>query len=352
MIEPILGRITAEGMRILKAEEERQFPPPVPGTEWAPRKKALGGMDIAAILGKNPFKSRWQVWAEKTRRLPREPQTEIMRWGAIHEPIILDEYERQEEVKLIRLRNVLHPAHLPEHMVASIDAMRPDKPRMVEAKAPSHWQLKKYGEPGTDAIPEVYLIQNIWNVGALKLEGADCPTLFGGNDFRIYKVEQSERLFGMLYEAGDRFWREHIQADEPPPMGAGEGEKRFLRELRHVGRELRPATAEERAYVETLAKGRDQLERWKEHVEALTNEVKRRIGEEDGLEGEDFRITWHQAAGAKKVDWETVARRIIGELNVDPEYVKEVVAWGTRTEAGSRRFLVKGPLFENGGGAR
>ena len=48
--------------------------------EWlALRKRGIGGSDASAIMGVNPYRSAWSVWADKTGQLPAEDETEAMR---------------------------------------------------------------------------------------------------------------------------------------------------------------------------------------------------------------------------------------------------------------------------------
>ena len=57
------------------------------------RKNGLGGSDIAAICGMNPYKSPYDVWLEKTREsIMDEPPNMNMQIGNALESLVADQY--------------------------------------------------------------------------------------------------------------------------------------------------------------------------------------------------------------------------------------------------------------------
>jgi putative phage-type endonuclease len=64
-------------------------------TRWlAERRRGIGSSDAAAILGVNPYKSAYAVWAEKTGLVGPdwEPPSEAALWGNLLEPLIAEQY--------------------------------------------------------------------------------------------------------------------------------------------------------------------------------------------------------------------------------------------------------------------
>ena len=75
------------------------------------RRKGIGGSDISAIAGVNPFKSAIDVFLEKTGRV-RFPENKNMRWGKILEDPVAKEYGVTEKVGVHRINAMLqHPTH-------------------------------------------------------------------------------------------------------------------------------------------------------------------------------------------------------------------------------------------------
>jgi putative phage-type endonuclease len=99
----------------------------------------IGGSEIAAAAGVDPYRSRVALWLEKTGRLD-PPETEAMRWGELLEPAIWNELEdRGYEL------TVSNPAGLtdPERpwLVGHPDGFVAigDKPGVLEIKTASPW---------------------------------------------------------------------------------------------------------------------------------------------------------------------------------------------------------------------
>jgi len=60
--------------------------------EWlAHRADGLGGSDIAAALGLDPYRSPFEVYLSKVGELEQAEQTEAMRWGQLLEPLVASE---------------------------------------------------------------------------------------------------------------------------------------------------------------------------------------------------------------------------------------------------------------------
>lgn len=60
------------------------------------RRRYLGGTDISAILGYNPYRSAYDTWLEKTGRpVPERELTDILIFGHLLEPVIANEWLRR-----------------------------------------------------------------------------------------------------------------------------------------------------------------------------------------------------------------------------------------------------------------
>lgn len=59
------------------------------------RSKGIGGTDIAAIVGLNPWKSPIDVYMEKTGLVEPIPDNENLYWGRELEPAVLRRYAKE-----------------------------------------------------------------------------------------------------------------------------------------------------------------------------------------------------------------------------------------------------------------
>jgi predicted phage-related endonuclease len=65
-----------------------------PGTEeWdTARRWAVGGSEIAVVLGLSPWKSRFTLYLEKKGLTAAEPDKPIQEWGRRIEPVVRDKF--------------------------------------------------------------------------------------------------------------------------------------------------------------------------------------------------------------------------------------------------------------------
>jgi putative phage-type endonuclease len=112
--------------------------------EWLEeRKKSLGGSDMGAILGMNPYSSAYTVWAEKTGKLPPFEGTEWTRLGNDLEGYVAQRFTEASGMKVsvdkATWRNSKYP-----HLHANIDRKVVGQKAGLECKVTSELNAKKY----------------------------------------------------------------------------------------------------------------------------------------------------------------------------------------------------------------
>lgn len=176
------------------------------------RRKGLCSTDAAAVAGLSAWRTPLHVFLDKRGLLPPTPVSQEMRWGTLLEPTIALAYQEETGLELMPpprlIRSDRHP-----WMLASLDRLTADGSRIVELKTSRTAQ--GWGDPGTDEIPQQYLLQVQHQLCTAGLELADVAVLIGGSDFRIYHLQRHEALLSSLVEIESRFW-EDCQAGVPP----------------------------------------------------------------------------------------------------------------------------------------
>jgi putative phage-type endonuclease len=190
--------------------------------EWlALRRQGIGGSDAAAICGQDPWRSRFEVWAEKTGVLdtPERPETEAMRWGRILEDLVADELERSTSgLALFRCGSMLaHPTR--RWMLANIDrgAVLGDEVGIVECKTTGAWSAGGWDD---DAVPERYLLQGMHYLAVTGLPWVIYGVLIGGQRLEVRKVDRDDELIGHLVALEAEFWEHVISKVAPAPDGS------------------------------------------------------------------------------------------------------------------------------------
>jgi putative phage-type endonuclease len=188
-------------------------------TQRAARAEGIGASEIGAILGVDPFKNAYAVWAEKTGKVAPEAENDAMRRGNRLEPLILSWAEEELNQKIVRPTGTYK--HTNGIMFANLDAqiLAPKRGQdVVEAKSsgiPDGW-----GEPGSDQIPERVLAQV---TGQMMCSDATTAyvarlswTTFAGPKLDIYPITFDDSLAALIEDACLAFWENHVEKDIPP----------------------------------------------------------------------------------------------------------------------------------------
>lgn len=211
-------------------------------TDWLKqRQSGIGGSDIAAIVGLNPFKTPTQVWQSKIEPIDGDEQSEAAYWGNALEQVVAQEYQRRTGRKVQRINTMMRHPNFP-FALANIDraVVNPDisgnvrwrvdrltTDRLLECKTANGFAVKKWGESGSDYVPDEYLVQCQWYMGVTGANICDLAVLIGGQDFRIYSIPRDDDLIGDLLVQGAAFWELVQQRIAPDPINYPEAVRKW-----------------------------------------------------------------------------------------------------------------------------
>ena len=184
--------------------------------EWLnARRKGIGGSDVAAILGQNPYRSPMAVYLNKIGETKQpEEDNEKAYWGTVLEDVVARHYAKVNGVKVRKNNHILIDEERP-FMIANID-------REVFSDTEGH-----YGYEGktTDAhnsapwnddgvpIGYVYQVQHYMAVTGLPFFDVAC--LIGGNNYVQRRVPRDEELIEFIVEKEAEFWL-MVETKTPP----------------------------------------------------------------------------------------------------------------------------------------
>ena len=294
-------------------------------SEWlAKRQRGIGGSDAAVVCGLSKWKTRYELWMEKTsdRVVDHEP-SEAMRWGTMLEPVIRQRYcEVTGKSVLVPSEIIAHPNH--SWCLASLDGVTDDD-RIFEAKTAR--SADGWGEDGSDEIPEYYQTQVQHYMAVTGAEAADVAVLIGASDFRVMTVEADKELQDLMLEREAEFWDLVQRKVAPDPETDAEVGLAFP-----VSRgDFAEASSEIANNYNLLKLLKIRAEAIDERVKQIQTEIKKAIGDRDGIkDGKQVLATWKSAKPSKRFDTKEFAK---AHPDLYSEFLKE--------SAGSRRFLIK-----------
>jgi len=197
------------------------------------RRGGIGGTDISAIAGLNPWKSALAVYYEKTTGAIDDNESERMAWGKRLEPVIAEETANREGMTIREVPYILGNLHAP-HFRAAIDRLIIDDERgngVLEVKNMGHWTSRQVrDEAGEDAVPDHYLLQIQWYLYVTGLRWGVFSALMEGCELRTVEVERDDALIADLVSLAEGFWK-CIEDGTPPAADGSESTKATLERM-------------------------------------------------------------------------------------------------------------------------
>lgn len=187
--------------------------------EWLElRKGYIGGSEAAAVVGLSPFSTPYQVWAEKTGKVPPFAGNLATEVGTYLEDFVAVLWSRETGRKVQRdnasMVNDLYP-----WAIADIDRRIVGENEGLEIKTTSSLSLRHFagGE-----YPATYYCQCMHYLAVTGWQRWHLAVLIGNSDFRTFVIERNEDEIAALMEA-ERKLMEKIERDEPPEAQDGDG---------------------------------------------------------------------------------------------------------------------------------
>lgn len=207
----------------------------VESPEWlAARGNALGGSDIAAVLGLSKRDSPFALWHRKAGRVGDKVQNTDMRAGRFLEDGICasfaDQHPEYHVDKTGTFRHAGRPWQIanpdrlltPKTVCGSCDAglpmdcACPDPSAILETKLALY--ADEWGTEGTDEIPPYYLAQCRWYIDVLGIDTCYVHVFIASAlDFRTYVVQSDAADQKYMRDKG-RAFLDSIEAGERPPI--------------------------------------------------------------------------------------------------------------------------------------
>ena len=293
--------------------------------EWfALRKDGITATDAVVIAGLSPYKTRYELWAQKSGLIDEQPAGEAAQRGILLEQAVADWYTLETGRKLKRSNGIVRRVDIPWAM-ASLDRTVVGEAGLVEVKTSTsqRWQLYP--------VPPEYVAQVQWQMFVTGAPWVDVVALLGGLKFRLERVEADPAYQDELHAKAVIF-RNLIKTGWAPEL-----EGRDSDTLAQVTPQRSDEWAQATEGIERVAQQySDALYESKladEHLQNLAISLKEAIGDKQGITGNGWYATWKQNKPTRKVDY----RAALEAAKVSQEIIESV----TQEVPGARVFKFK-----------
>lgn len=285
----------------------------------------LGGSDAAAVLGMSRWKSRLDVWAEKTGLIVPEDISDVLavELGNELEDFVARKFEKKEGKKVELAQETLyHPKH--PFLAANLDRRVAGENSVLECKVTSAWKAREWeGEE----FPAEYVIQVMHQLMVSGAEKGYLAVLIGNQDFKVKEVLRDEKVLGDLLRREVEFWEKFVVPKVPPAVSY-QDQDTLTRMFPEAEEDriipLDSAAAATCELLESLEQDLDSLER---QIDTQKNALRLALG-----------VAEVGTVGPWKVSWKNVKTR-----RVDTKKLKDLhpeIAALCTGESVSRRFTM------------
>lgn len=275
------------------------------------RRGKVTASDMPAILGMDPYGRTVHDVVHAKRHGAEKKETIPIRIGNACEPLILQFMSERKGLVLSPGLTIANPdlpflAATPDSMV--LDAkLHPVAP--CEAKVAGFRALRLWGEDETDETPDYVTVQCTTQMIVTKTKRCYVGVLLG-TDFRMFEVEYSEKLGGIIMEAAKAFHDDYIVKGMLPPMdGSSAAYDLLSAEFKNVKKGLvRSATDDEEGWAQRILEIRAEIKALTTEKDVLDQNFRAAMGEHERIQGKGWRMLSDMRA-ARHVEYDQDAFR-------------------------------------------
>lgn len=235
------------------------------------RAKRIGGSDIGAIIGVNPYKSIVDVYVDKTEG-SNFKGNELTHWGHMLEGTILKEFSNKHKELIVY---EVPYSVVNDFLIANLDGALKDKETgdygVLEIKTTSLWNKKDWED---DVIPQYYYAQVQHYLMLTGYKFAYIAVLIGGQQYKEFKIERSEEDINLIRNKATEFYQENLLKKIPPMP---DGSDAYMNYLKKKALDIENDEVKELPEFEEIAIRIKELARQKKLIEDEDKLLKEKI---------------------------------------------------------------------------
>ena len=284
--------------------------------EWfALRADGITATDVSVIAGLNPYKTPYQLWAEKLGKFTPDPVGPAAVRGILLENAVAEFYEMETGRELRRSNGIVRLKELP-WVMASLDRTIVGEEGLVEIKTSTspRWSLHP--------VPPEVVAQVQWQMFVTAAPWVDIAVLLGGLVFRIERVEADINYQTQLYAKAVEF--RNALATNTPPTLQGEDSDALAQVVPQTSEEWAQADLSLDRLAALYAEKQYESKLLDQELQNLAISLKEAIGEKVGIVGEGWSATWKQNKSSQKIDYKLLLEALKPSVDVVDAYTREV----------------------------
>lgn len=296
---------------------------PYNGDPSAHRETYIGGSDAGTILGVNPYKSKYTLWAEKTGAIevPDISNKAAVWWGTMEEDIVAKRFELLENKKVRKSNQTYYLKEYP-YICAHVDRLIVGEKAGLECKTMT--ARNNIDLDGGNVPPQYYaqcqhymLCTGLpeWYI-AIKRDNAELYVL---------KIERDEDYITAMLKEEISFW-ESVQKKEPPLIDGSYSTQQTINALYPASDAVNTKdspvfiTSDISEMLDSVKVIDESIHALETQKEAVISTIKDWMKDNTYAQGERFKLRWNVVRGRKSID----TKRLQAEMpEVYEKYLKQ-----------------------------
>lgn len=267
--------------------------------EWLrARKNTIGGSDAGAVVGLNPYKSAYTLWAEKTGKIAEFEGNLITEVGSYLEDFVAKLFEK-ETGKKVRRKNRMLINHEYPFACADVDRVVVGENAILECKTTNSFPNMRKFKNGE--YPESWYCQMTHYLAVGGYDKAYLAVLIGCREFKVFELDRDEGEIKALMSAEAEFWHK-VQENIPPVADGAESTSETLSTIYPESNDntvsLMAYEADLKQYMTYTSLIKD-VEKQRDEV---ANRIKAFMGESGRGESNKYKVSW---TSSKRVSFDS-----------------------------------------------
>ena len=291
------------------------------------RQHYIGGSDISAIMGMNPWKTPQDVFIEKVNSDPQPfRENELMYWGKALEESIADRWlenrlENHYKIDRSQVVSTGHPTYdfIKGHPDAIFKGWRGDRQvtcllevKTTDSRNSSNWI--------NNTAPPYYFAQLTWyamiNARNHQYANNHMPeteywfaVLIGGNNYKEFMVDIDNDDMTVVESKGIDFWNNHIKAKVMPEFTEPDDNiNKFL--YPHVDKgKIIECDKFTKEYIDEFRSIKASIKNLQEREKKMKEYIRNKMGENQYLMYDNIKIATQLEYNKASTNWEEIARK-------------------------------------------
>jgi len=299
----------------------------------------IGGSDMAAVVGLSPWGSAWDVWSRIVHGVDNVRETERMRWGSLHEPVIAGEWKRRFDDGRKWSQGETRAFEKWPWLRVSTDLECAETKSILEIKTVDSRSRPRWVTPAGLAVPDFVEIQVQTYLHALDYDDATVAVLFGGNELNSLDIPRDTDTGAILLEAAAEFVRDYVETGTPPPADSSDACRAWFSRRGSEKKAPRTATRGESDLANEYREISESITELEKQKAELANKILSAIGpDEYGLAGDFGRMLAPFSKPKTSTKWKDLVEEL--KPHVDAAIVADALE--THSKIGESRRTLRG----------